>query len=134
MTFPSFGFRLADAVVLFIALGRLVIRNVSWELSAWSPSVGLRIKELEMTDEYLMWSLVAADSDARHDPQSRCSTSCLCASRSLALLTWEAIPFSLSSALVQGVAQSLMGLTSSEVARMSARVALAPYRLRMRCC
>ena len=83
-----------------------------------------------MIDEYLMWSLVAVDRHARPAPQSRNHTIlCLCMSRSLALLTREAIPFSLSSSLVQGVAQSLLG----SAARMSARMALAPPRLRLRC-
>ena len=69
----------------------------------------LRIWELEMTDEYLMWSLVAVDRHARLAPRSRSSTSFLCASQSLALLPWEAIPFSLSSALVQGVEHPVLG-------------------------
>ena len=125
VTFPPIEFRLANAVVLSITTRGFVILSKSWELRVTGWLGGLRIWELGMTDEYLMWSLVAADRHARPAPQFRSRTFlCLCISRNLALLAREAIPFSLSFSVVQGVARSVLG--------SSAPVALVPPQLRPR--
>ena len=89
----------------------------------------LRNWVLGMTDEYLMWSLVAADRRARLATQARSrAILCLCNCHILAVLTREAKPFAFSSSPVQGVAQYLLG----SAARMLVQTALAPPRLRLR--
>ena len=70
-----------------------------------------------MTDEYLMWSLVAADRHARPAPQCLSySISCRYIPQSPAVLIHVAMVASFSSSLVQGVERLVLG--SQEVARV----------------
>ena len=73
-----------------------------------------------------MTDAVAADCHSRPAPQCRsCTISCRYMLQNLATLIHVAMVASFFSSMVKEVEQLVLGLTSQEVARMSARVALA---------